>query len=173
MKSKFRYVFLVLGSISLLICISFIMKYQPQHIEYTSLYEVGQYNRGNTILILYTNDQKSAMSLSNSTNSNSRVVYFDIVYEKIVYHDGYYYLTDDTHFLRINHDGTFEEVSLSSYEDLKDDKPFPVERDEGVEYIYNFNYKERNGTILNLHPTVFDIKNYNITHMTQLDDYFE
>lgn len=168
-----KYLFLALGIISLLICIIFIIKYQPQHIEYTSLYEVGKHGQNDTILILYTNNQKSAVSLSDRDNSNSRVVYFDIVYEKFVYHDGYYYLTDDTHFLRINHDGTFEEASLSSYEDLKDNKPFPVERDAEVEYIYNFNYKQPNGTIINLPPTVFDIKNYNITHMTQLDDYFE
>ncbi len=171
--SKKLYVFLSFGFIILLVYFGFDMKYQPPCTEHTSLYEVGKHDQNDTILILYTNDQKSAVSLSDRDNSNSRVVYFDIVYEKFVYHDGYYYLTDDTHFLRINHDGTFEEVTLSSYEDLKDNKPFPVERDVGVEYIYNFDYKQPNGSIINLPPTVFDIKNYNITHMTQLDDYFE
>ena len=172
LSNKKMYLFLIPIIIILLAVIIFITQYSPSRTPTTALYESGHYTNGD-ILILYTNDEKSAVTLRTNMDSPTPIVYFDTIYEKIVYHDDYYYLTDDTHFLRINPDGTFEDATLSSYEDVEENLPFPVERDENMEYGYNFSYTQSDGSEIFISYTLFELDDYNITHMVQINDYFK
>lgn len=152
----------------ILICAFFILNHKSNKVTYDCLFE----DSANTcnILVLYKNDKQSGLRLTTNMDSTSPMVYFDVIYERIVESDNTYYLTNNKDFLKINKDGTFEKSDPVVYNDID---YAVINVDDTNDFDASLRYIQPNdNTEVYVSSSIFKNNSMITKEIAQVDNYF-
>lgn len=163
--SKRKYIILTI--ICLLILSVFILfSIKEDRPSQSTLFENTSYN--NDVLILYTNNEKSAITLTTNANIIAPIVYFDKVYDQIVYENNSYYITNGEEFLQLTQDGQIKDSPKLLNSQIVEDTfvPFNPYGNEG------FAYTQKDETHIIIPYNNFQLGEFKISRIIQISDYF-
>ncbi len=157
------------ASIFLIVICSFVMlNHKPTKVAYDRLFK----DSANTcnILVLYKDDKQSGLRLTTNIDYASPMVYFDVIYERIVESDNIYYLTNNKDFLKINKDGTFEKSDPVIYNDID---YAVINVDDTNDFDASLRYIQPNdNTEVYVPSSIFKNNSMMIKEIAQVDNYF-
>lgn len=152
----------------ILICAFFMLNHKPTKVAYDRLFKDSASMRN--ILILYKDDKQSGLRLTTNIDSASPMVYFDVIYERIVESDNIYYLTNNKDFLKINKDGTFEKSDPVIYNDID---YAVINVDDTSDFDASLRYIQPNDdTEVYVSSSIFKNNSMMIKEIAQVDNYF-
>ena len=98
------------------------------------------------------------------------MVYFDVIYERIVESDNTYYLTNNKDFLKINKDGTFEKSDPVVYNDID---YAVINVDDTNDFDASLRYIQPNDdTEIYISSSIFKNNSMITKEVAQVDNYF-